>query len=142
MFNPTDRSDPTDPSEEQKMQFSVTDLSYDGKWYRFSDDVELKIRPFPLRMGKVLLQDGALVFSQKEQCAVFEHSLEAWKGVVGSDGEVLPCTEEVKRKIFDFRLAPDLVQFVVNKAREFLSAKETQEKNLKTGDDGPSPRTA
>jgi hypothetical protein len=123
------------------MRFSVTDLSYDGKWFEFGD-AQLKIKPFPLSRGKVLLNDGSLVISHKEQYEIFRYALEDWKNVTGADGEALKCTNEVKKALYDFGLATDLVRFVIDTAENFLTRKEVLEKNSKTGDGGPTPRTA
>jgi hypothetical protein len=48
----------------------------------------------------------------------------------------------VKKALYDFGLATDLVRFVIDTAENFLTRKEVLEKNSKTGDGGPTPRTA
>lgn len=118
------------------LQIDFTDLSYDPKWYDFKDaagepvqGVRLRIRPYPLSMASFTFKDDGLVFSQAEQCRMFKHALVGWEGVVGADEKPLPCTDEVKQKIFDFGLSPDLVGFVMDKVREFKEAKEKIEKN-------------
>jgi hypothetical protein len=117
-------------------KIDFTDLSYDPKWYDFADasggmveGVRLRVRPYPLSMASFTVKDDGLVFSQAEQCRMFKHALVGWEGVVGADGQPLPCTDEVKQKIFDFGLAPELVEFVMAKAREFREVKAQVEKN-------------
>jgi hypothetical protein len=116
-------------------KIDFTDLSYDPKWYDFADasggmveGVRLRIRPYPLSMASFTVKDDGLVFSQAEQCRMFKHALVGWEGVVGADGQPLPCTDEVKQKIFDFELG-DISGFVLARLREFKEAKEKIEKN-------------
>jgi len=111
------------------LTIDFTDLSYDPKWYDLSEFVQLKIRPYPLSMASIQIKDGDFVFSQAEQCKIFKHALVGWAGVVGADGLQLPCSDEVKQKIFDFGLGGGLVAFVMEKVREFREALDKTEKN-------------
>lgn len=71
----------------------------------------------------VPLQDGVFIMSGDNNFKVFNESLVGWD-VVGADDQPLPCTEEVKKKIFDFGLAVaevdgekiSMANFVIQKA--------------------------
>jgi len=115
-----------------------TDLSYDGRWYDFEtgevvegpgpENACLKIRPQPFSASSITIRDGAMVISGEDQCQRFKDALEEMAHVVGADGKPLPCTDEVKQKIYDFRLG-GIADFVLNKIWEFHRAKEREEKN-------------
>jgi hypothetical protein len=110
-------------------KIDFTDLSYDARWYEFGESgARLKIRPYPLSQAVTVIQDGGLRISGAEQCRLFKHCLVAWEGVVGADEKPLPCTDEVKQKIYDFNLG-GLAAFVLAKDREFRQAKDALEKN-------------
>jgi len=110
------------------MKLDFTDLSYDPKWHDFGD-ARLEIRPYPSSLGNLLIRDKAVVISGKDRCEVFKYCLTGWERVIGADGKPLPCTNEVKQKLFDFNLNPELIMFVMEKSRQFEEAKEEEEKN-------------
>lgn len=110
------------------MKLDFTDLSYDAKQYDFGD-ARLNIRPYPSSLGNILVRDQDMVISGSDRCKVFKYCLTDWENVVGADGKPLPCTDEVKQKLFDFNLNPKLIMFVMEKSRQFEKIKEEEEKN-------------
>ena len=120
------------------MKLDITKLSYDARWYNFetgneveepgSEGVVLKIRPHPWSKGSVMLKDGALLFEGEERCRIFKECLVDWQGITGSDARPLPCTDDVKQKLFDFALG-GISEFVMNQVIMFYVAKEQEEKN-------------
>lgn len=110
------------------MKLDLSQLSYDPQWFPFDDGVELHIRPYPFSRSNVVLRDNGFLISGKDQCEIFKHCLVAWKNVVGADNNPLPCTDEVKQKIFDFRMG-GISDFVLQKNREFQDRKGGEEKN-------------
>jgi hypothetical protein len=110
------------------MKLDVAGLSYDAKEYPFKDGAVLKIRPYPYSQGQVSFKAGALVIDGRAQCEMFKHCLVGWENVVGADGKPIPCTDEVKHKIYDFKMA-GMTDFVLGVVYDFVREKENQEKN-------------
>jgi hypothetical protein len=116
------------------------DLSYDAKWYDFEtgEEIEksvagrpsLKIKPDPLSRSNMIVRDGGVVLTGEEQCRMFKESLVDMNAVVGADDKPLPCTDEIKQKIYDFRMG-GIADFVMEKLWAFRARKETDEKNLR-----------
>jgi len=110
------------------MKIDLSNLSYDGQWYEFQPGVELKIRPCPASMSNIVMRDGSMVISGEDQCRIFIYCLVDWKNVVDANDKPLPCSEEVKRKIFDFGLG-GIAPFVLRKVRLLEEEKQAEEKN-------------
>lgn len=120
------------------MKLDIGSLSYDPVWYDFGTGelaseheeghVYMRIKPVPLSESDVILKDGGLVFTGESRCAVFKKALVAWKNVTDPHGKELPCTDEVKQKIFDFQLG-GISSFVLGKCDEFIRKKADDEKN-------------
>lgn len=110
------------------MKLNITDLSYDSKEYEYKG-AKLWIRPYPFSMSDTVIRADALVITGEKQFEVFDYCLPKWDNVVGSDGKPIPCNTEVKKKIYDFRVDPDMIQFVVEKSGAFKRRKEEEEKN-------------
>lgn len=112
----------------------------DAKWYDFetgevvaepaSTGVFLKIKPYPFSRSKVRLSENDIVITGQEQCKAFKESLEEMANVVGMDGKPVPCTDEAKQKIYDFRLG-GIANFVIKKIWTFYATKESEVKNSK-----------
>ncbi len=122
------------------MRLDITSLTYEPQWHEFGD-CELLIRPYPASRANFEITGDTLVISGGNLCEVFKHCLVDWKNVVGSDGTPLPCTDEVKQKVYDFRLA-GIAEFVLRKARQFADRKASAEKNSSSGRGGPSQKAA
>jgi hypothetical protein len=105
---------------ETRMIIDLAKVSYDGRWYDFGG-ARLKIRPFPLSKSDVLVKEGAVVISGDEVCEMFQYCLVEWEGVLDAVGQALKLTEEVKKKIYDFKLGIvdglAMSGFVLNTAR-------------------------
>lgn len=110
------------------MKLEIAALSYDARDYEFQDGAVLKIRPYPFSQGQVIYRDGALVIDGKIQCEMFKYCLVGWENVVGEDGKPIPCNDQVKQKIYDFKMA-GIPDFVIRTVYDFISEKEHQEKN-------------
>lgn len=121
------------------MRLNLSNLSYDAKWYDFEtglplsgdpapDKVYLKIRPRPLSRANVIFQGNSVILSGEDQCATFKYALVDWKNVHDADDKPLPCSPEVKQKIFDFGLG-GIVPFVIRVVRDFEATMEISSKN-------------
>jgi len=110
------------------MKLDLARLSYDAKEYPFRDGAVLKIRPYPFSQGRTSFKAGALVIEGSVQCEMFKYCLVGWENVMGEDGKPIPCNDEVKHKIYDFKIA-GMPEFVLGVVYEFFSEKENQEKN-------------
>lgn len=102
------------------MKIDLNKASYDGKWFDFGE-ARLKIRPYPMSLASVAFKDGAMLFSGDEGMDMFTYCLVDWEGVVDAGGQPLKLTQDVKKKLYDFRLgrsAEDfLSDFVLRTAR-------------------------
>ncbi|MEN6623601.1 MAG: hypothetical protein ABFD50_18905 [Smithella sp.] len=85
------------------MKIDLTKVSYDAKWFDFGD-ARLKIRPFPMSQQDVAIKDGAIIMTGDNGQKRFVYCLTEMENVPGADGKPLPCTSEVKKTIYDFRL--------------------------------------
>jgi hypothetical protein len=120
------------------MQLDITKQSYKSKWYNFETDQEvdepgdqgvfLKIRPRLLSKSNVVIRDGDMILTGKDQCEYFKQDLEDWRGITGPDEQPLPCTNEVKQVIYDFQMN-GIPGYVARKAWGRIRAIEAQEKN-------------
>ena len=88
-----------------------TNLSYDARWYDFET-------------GEVIDEPDA----ERPALKAFKDALVDMANITGADDKPLPCTDEVKQKIFDFGLA-GISQFVFQKIWNFYKAKGVEEKN-------------
>lgn len=99
------------------MKLDLSNLSYDAKWYDFEteqkvddqdlapDKVYFKIQPLPFSRTNILLHDGDLLLTGKDQYRIFNDSLIDWKNVTDANGQALKCDEKTKKLVYDFRLA-------------------------------------
>jgi hypothetical protein len=121
------------------MKLSLTNLSYDARWYDFEtrkaapedfipDRVYLKIRPRPLSKADIIIRNGAIVLSGEDNCASFKYSLVNWKNVTDHEGGLLKCTDDIKQAVFDFGLG-GIPAVVMDIAREFEFRTGAEEKN-------------
>lgn len=102
------------------MKIDLNKASYEGKWFDFGES-RLKIRPYPLSRTEVTFKDGAVVFGGAAAMDMFVYCLTEWEGVVDAEGKSLKLTEDVKKKIYDFKLGrmddDTLSDFVLKTAR-------------------------
>jgi hypothetical protein len=119
------------------MKIDLGKASYEGREYDF-DGARLTIRPYPASRSDIQVKDGAIVLSGNSARDMFMYCLTKWENVVGADDQPLKLTDDVKKKIFDFRLisAPDekgdtvsLSDFVIRKAREMSEEITADTKN-------------
>ena len=120
------------------MKLDITKQSYKSKWYDMEKDEEvdapgekgafLKIKPRILSKSNVVIRDGDIILTGKDQCQYFKEDLEDWRGIVGSDDQPLPCNNEVKQMVYDFQMG-GLPGYVAKKSWGAVKAKEDQEKN-------------
>lgn len=85
------------------MIIDMAKISYEGRWYDFGDG-RLKIRPYPMSKSNVIIKDGAMIISGDESCEMFQYCLVEWERVQDAEGKDLKPTNEVKKKIYDFKL--------------------------------------
>ena len=111
-----------------QMKLEISDLSYEAKDYKFGD-ATLTIRPLILTQTNLVMNEDGITVKGQARFDDFNFCLTGWKNVVDENGKDLPCTEEVKKKVFDFGLG-GISNFVLETARVFKAEKEDQEKNL------------
>lgn len=109
------------------MKLDISELTYEAKDYEF-DGATLSIRPLIMSRQKSIINDEGLTIKGENRFEDFNYCLVGWKGVTDANGEDLPCTEEIKKKVFDFGLG-GIATFVLEKARVFKEEKEDLEKN-------------
>ena len=110
------------------MKLDFSGLTYEPKDYPFGD-ATLSIRPLIMSRTNLVLNDDGVAIKGEARFEDFNYCLTGWKNVADADGKDLPCTEEVKKKVFDFGLG-GISQFVLETARVFTAEKADQEKNL------------
>jgi len=101
--------------------------TYDPQWYDFGD-ARLFIRPYPSSKSNLVIRDGRPVISGEDQWDIFNYCLVDWKNVTDATGATISCTEDIKKKVFDFAMA-GISAFVLEKSRQFHLAEEDAEKN-------------
>ena len=106
------------------MKLEISDLSYEAKDYEFGD-ATLTIRPLILTQTNLVMNEDGITVKGQARFEEFNY----WKNVVDEKGKDLPCTDEIKKKVFDFGLG-GISNFVLETARVFKAQKEDQEKNL------------
>ena len=113
------------------MEIDIKAANYEAREEDFGDS-KLKIKPFPLSRSDAGLKDGVLILTGENNFKIFNESLESWD-IVGADGKPLPCTSEVKRKIFDFGMGEvdgeKMSDFVTAKALNRTHKEEAEIKN-------------
>jgi len=120
------------------LKLDVTSLTYDPVWYDFEtglpakepsgDRAYLQIRPYPLSRSNTVFSEKGITLRGEDQCETFKYCLVGWKNVVDAAGKPLPCTDDVKQKVYDFNLA-GIATFVGRVARVVEARKESEEKN-------------
>jgi len=120
------------------MKLDITNMSYDAKWYDMKtgkvvnqpgdEGVFIKIQPMPFSKSNVLIKQDAMLLAGEEQCRIFKESCQDWRGIVDANDQPLECSDDVKQKVFDFRMG-GISDFVIGKVWEFDQAKAGQEKN-------------
>jgi hypothetical protein len=119
------------------MKLDLAKASYEGREFEFAG-ATLTIRPYPASRSDIQFKDGAIVFPGASARDMFFYCLTKWENVIGTDDQPLKLTDDVKKKIFDFKLisAPDekgenisLADFVMRKAREMSEQITADTKN-------------
>ena len=113
------------------MKIDIKAANYDAREESFGGS-KLMIKPFPLSRSDAGLKDGVLILTGENNFKIFDESLESWD-IIGADGKPLPCTTEVKRKVFDFGLGEvngeKISDFVIAKALNRTHKEEVEIKN-------------
>jgi hypothetical protein len=121
----------------ERMELNISKCSYEGEWFDFGNG-RLKIRPYPASKQQFAIRDGAVVFGGEQGFDKFRYCLTAWENyVTPGDQKPIDLTDDVKRKIFDFRLGAVTIDdktvtisdFVLQKADELFSRAVDAEKN-------------
>lgn len=120
------------------MKIDYSGTTYDPLWYdkksgKKVDEpaqtgVFFKIRQYPASMLDTVFTDGGIKFQGEDQCRKFKYCLCDWKGVTDLNGKPLPCNDDVKQKIFDFKLG-GIADFVMAKIMVMEKQKADSEKN-------------
>ena len=119
------------------MDLELNTVSYEGKWFDFGN-ARLKIRPFPASRVNLRYKEGAVILAGENTLEKFRYCLQAWEGFVSSgDAKPIELTDEIKRKVFDFRLGSvkigeqdmTISDFVISKADELFLEMVSAEKN-------------
>jgi len=119
------------------MKVDLSKVDYNGKEFDFGG-AKLTIRPYPASRTDVQFRDGAIVLAGSSARDMFIYCLTKWDNVTGADDKPLKLTDDVKKKIYDFRLisADDedgnpiiMSDFVIRKARELSEEIASDAKN-------------
>lgn len=120
------------------MNLHIAKCSYEGKWFDFGG-ARVKVRPYPASKITFAVKDGAMILSGEQTLDKFRHCLEAWEGFMTPppDNKAIVLTDEVKQKLYDFRLGStmidgkevSLVDFVTSTADEMTAEIRSAEKN-------------
>jgi hypothetical protein len=101
--------------------------SYEGREYDYGE-AKLTIRPYPRSRADVMVKDGSLIITGNSMRDMFVYCLTKWEGVTGDNDQPLKLTDDVKRKIYDYKLGSivdengetvAMADFVNAKVREF-----------------------
>lgn len=122
------------PTESTGFVLDITDISYDAKPFEYSSNgtgtsCTLGVRPWPDSMTEAMLQRDGILVRADENCKKFIYCLKYWKDVFDANGAGIRCTDEIKKKIFDFKVDPGMIAFVLEKAAEIKQRKKDEEKN-------------
>lgn len=119
------------------MELNLDKISYDGKWFDFGNG-RLKIRTYPVSKQNFVMKDGNIIFLGEQSFDKFKHCLVDWDNYVkaGTEEKII-LTEEVKRKVYDFRIGLTAIDdkelsisdFVITKADELFKEMVEAEKN-------------
>ena len=129
------------------MKINLDKVNYDGEWVPFGD-ARLKIRPLPASRVNITLKDGGFVLTGDEGQETFNYCLMEQVGITGADDKSLPINAAIKRKIYDFKMDPDicpvvdgvsLVDFVLQYVRGRAERIGSELKNSQPGLNGSSP---
>jgi len=119
------------------MKVDITKASYEGKVFSFGDAF-LTVRPYPQSRADVTIKGGAIILSGASARDMFIYCLTKWDNVIGADDLPLKLTEDVKKKIYDFKLISivdekgetvALSDFVIRTARELTEEIASDTKN-------------
>jgi len=114
------------------MKIDISKVSYDGQWKDFGGG-RLKIRPYPASRQDVTLKEGAVILSGDAGFDMFSYCLEDWENYVGADDQPLKLTDDVKKKLYDFKLAKvdgeALSDFTLKTARKLTDEIGAETKN-------------
>jgi len=105
-------------------------LSYlEGVWLPFknSDDVKVKIKMLPLSKSLDVEQGGDSI---ETMYSVYDECLLDWTGFVDEDDNIIECTPENKRRVFD--AYTELFEFVMTEQNILRQKFSVSLKNLKT----------
>ena len=97
----------------------------EGEWVKWNGEVEFLIRPFPNSKLAYKLGGGTLV--GEHNYTVFKECVLDWKGVKNEKGEVIPCDDESKLKMFD--LYSNVFEFVFNEQVKLKARYDEEVKN-------------
>jgi hypothetical protein len=120
------------------MKIDLTKVSYEGKVFDFGK-AKLTIRPYPQSRADIAFnKNGERVFSGANARDMFTYCLTDWDNVFGADDQPLKLTEDIKNKIYDFKLSTvknekgedvSMSDFVINTARELTEGIAADTKN-------------
>jgi len=124
------------------LKFDTTAVSYDYGMVEYKDGAELRLRPFPASKGsfEFNVKEDTMRLAGAEQFKIFNYCLGGCDGIDGADDKPLKLTDDVKKKIFDFRFRVenfnDMVTFVLNWNQQALEKKAGLLGNSSSSPDG------
>ena len=119
------------------MELNISKCTYEGQWFHFGDG-RLKIRPYPASKQSFSYRDGAVLVPGSAAMDKFKFCLMEWDSFVQpGTKDPIELTDEVKTKIFDFKLGTAVIDgeevsmadFVLMKADDLFRLKGEAEKN-------------
>lgn len=119
------------------MELDLDKPSYEGRWVDFGNG-RLKIRAYPASKQNFITKDGNIIFLGEQTLDKFKYCLMDWDNYVktGTQEKII-LTDEVKKRLYDFRLGQAVIDgkemtisdFVILKADELFREMTEAEKN-------------
>lgn len=109
------------------MELNIDKCSYDGKWYDFGNG-RLKIRAYPASRQSFAVKDGNVVFPGETGLERFKYCLTAWENYVtpAPENKAITLTDEVKKKVYDFRLGETEIDGKLMSISDFVTLKSDE----------------
>lgn len=114
------------------MKLDFSNISYEPQEFEFGEGQMINIRPYPISEEEIIFKNEGIVFSFKNQCTKWGYCCVSWKGLIDENGKQIPCTAEMKNKMFNFKEQlglNELINFVIKKADDLRDKKKESIKN-------------
>jgi hypothetical protein len=115
---------------------NVKKVSYESKVVDFGK-AKLHIRPYPQSRSELIIRDGAMIFPGASAQDMFIYCLTGWENVNDDDKNPIALTDDIKKKIYDFKVGAieiagkkvPMSNFVIAEARKMTDEIGDDSKN-------------